>query len=112
MSKYCVLPGHTPVRLTSIDGPVVIIGEEPRDIPEQFILQARAAGCLTELELEALKTSPVIISGTDSTNPDDVATDLAVSVIDDGAADPVVLDSEDDGFSGSAPQPNKAAKKG
>lgn len=53
--RYCTLPGQTPVRLTSLDGNIIIIGEDLRDIPEQFILDARAAGCLTEDELATLK---------------------------------------------------------
>lgn len=54
MTKYCTLPGQTPVRLDSTDGHIIIIGETPRPIPEQFVLKAKAAGCLTEDELAAL----------------------------------------------------------
>jgi hypothetical protein len=55
MSKYCVLPGQEPVRLASLSGHVILIGENPRDIPEEFLGDARAAGCLSEEELEGLK---------------------------------------------------------
>jgi len=55
MAKYCVLPGQEPVRLASLSGHVVIIGEEPREIPEMFHAEARAAGCMSDDELELLK---------------------------------------------------------
>lgn len=54
LQKYCVIPGCHPVRLASTDGNVIIIGETPRPIPDSFILQAKAAGCLSEVELEAI----------------------------------------------------------
>ena len=55
MIKFCVIPGREPVRLASTDGNIVIIGSIPRPIPEQFVSEAKAAGCLTEEELKKLK---------------------------------------------------------
>jgi len=54
--KYCVLPGQKPVRIASISGHVVIIGEEPREIPDIFVHEARAAGCHTEANIADLKS--------------------------------------------------------
>lgn len=54
MAKFCVIPGQSPVRLDSTDGHIIIIGETPREIPEQFVSRAKAAGCLTEGELADL----------------------------------------------------------
>ena len=67
MTKYCVLPGREPVRLASTDGHIIIIGETPRPIPEQFILDAKAKGCLTEDEVKALAMTLAVttdLSGT------------------------------------------------
>lgn len=53
--KYCVLPGQTPVRLTTTDGGhTCIIGETPREIPSTFELDALAKGCVTQTMMEAL----------------------------------------------------------
>lgn len=56
-TKFCVVPGREPVRLASLDGHVIVIGETPREIPEQFELEAKAAGCLTESELNSIKSA-------------------------------------------------------
>ncbi len=52
--KYCVLPGQEPVRLSSLSGHIVIIGETPRTIPAEFEQEARSKGCFTETQLEDL----------------------------------------------------------
>ena len=54
--KYSVLPGQAPVRLASIDGGhTIIIGETPRQIPEQFEREAIANGCFSETMLAGLQ---------------------------------------------------------
>jgi hypothetical protein len=60
MSKYCVIPGRAPVRLDSLDGNIIIIGEKPRPIAEQFVSAAKAAGCVTEEELRSLTGKPAV----------------------------------------------------
>lgn len=66
--KYCVLPGNETVRLTS-DGHIILIGETPRTIPERFVTQAKAAGCLTEAELNQLKAKLGVIPVAEKKEP-------------------------------------------
>ena len=55
--KYSVLPGQTPVRLSSTEGGhTIIIGETPRTIPEQFEREAIANGCFSESMLAGLQS--------------------------------------------------------
>lgn len=56
-TKFCVLPGQEPVRVAKLDGRVVMIGETPREIPEDMHGDAIAKGARTEADLKALKKS-------------------------------------------------------
>lgn len=121
MSKYCTLPGQEPVRLTSLDGTVIIIGDTLRDIPEQFVLKAKAAGCLTEEELEGLKRRLLgdaagddskTSAGDDSKTDDgEAGTEGAAGAGQEseaGQQSTLGLDSDNDGFAAEAPTPAAA----
>ena len=79
-TKFCVLPGQEPVRVAKLDGRVVVIGETPREIPEDMQGDAIAKGARTESDLKALKKSL-----TASTQAEDEAA-AAQKLLDDAAA--------------------------
>ena len=53
--KYCILPGREPLRLANTSGHSVIIGEEPRTIPDFFEAEAIYGGAVSEEQLADLK---------------------------------------------------------
>lgn len=55
MAKYSVLPGQADVRIARTDGRCCIIGEEPREIPEDMERDAIAAGAFTAEQIDNLK---------------------------------------------------------
>ncbi len=70
IEKYSVLPGQEPLRLASIDGHVIIIGETARLIPKQFENEAKGKGAVTEAQLQALADrlgTPVQVPSPDPT---------------------------------------------
>lgn len=82
MSLYRTLPGRPAVRLASTDGNIIIIGEKARPIPEQFVLQAKANGCVTAEEmanLNSLLTQPTVptepVKSVTEPEPSDPASD-------------------------------------
>lgn len=112
MSKYCILPGQEPVRLDSLDGHIIIIGEELRDVPEQFVLKARAAGCLTEEELHNLKQRLLGSSDRAHDVPPEGSGNKTVPPAGSQGIAPgapqinLLMDADDDGF---APPPSRPA---
>ncbi len=48
---FRTLPGKDPVRLASTDGHIIIIGAEAREVPENLVAEARAAGCISDNEI-------------------------------------------------------------
>ena len=54
--KYCILPGREPLRLANTSGHSVIIGEEPRTIPDFFEAEAIYGGAVSEEQLDDLRS--------------------------------------------------------
>ena len=53
--KFCILPGQTTIRIAKTDGRVVLIGEEPRSIPEDLEKDALGLGAYTESQVADIK---------------------------------------------------------
>ena len=54
-TKFCVLPGQEPVRVAKTDGRVVVIGETPREIPEDMQGDAISKGARTAADHEHIR---------------------------------------------------------
>lgn len=68
MAKYVNPLGGT-VRLASLSGHVILVGEEPVEIPSHMESEARSKGCRSEEEYEMLKQRIIEQSG--GSNPQD-----------------------------------------